>query len=851
MIKKNVKTPSGQMLLWNLVIVAVSVAAFFPGFFNRLTNWDDTYYIVNNPHIQAFSWENIKWIFSNSHMANYHPLTMLSLAFDYSIMGSSPFIYHFTNVLLHCANSVLVFFLIYAITGRMNLSVIASLLFGVHTLHVESVAWVSERKDVLYTMFYLASLYCYTRFVKEKSKKWYLLSLFLFLLSLLSKGQAVTLALTLFLVDYILGKKLIDRKNLIEKIPFLLLSLVFGIIAIKSQQTGGGTNMVVTDGSQRIFFASYGFMMYIARLALPVKLSAYYGYPDFANGVALPAIYYLAPLALAGFLVALYFSYNRSRPVFFGMAFFLVNIFLLLQLLPIGGAVMADRYTYIPSVGYCFLFGFVVLKKEFLPDVRIAYAIVALYLLLLGALTFSRTMIWKSSYVLWSDVVSQTTNVAVAWNNHGEALLDSTRYKEALSDFDKAIQLDPKYNYAYINRGFTRSKLNDHIGAIRDLDLVIARDSSWVEAYCNRAVARTELKDYSGALHDYNRAVALRPGKPEYLLFRGKSYTDLKEYQLAIDDFNALLAINPKMTDGYTARATVYKLQNNMAAALEDYNTAITVDPSNTMLYNNRGNTLFQMGRTREAIGDYNTSITLKPGEFLTYKNRGAVYYSLKEFKPALADFSEAIRLNGNAADLYYTRALIRKELNDSDGAKADFAKAVSLDPSFAAAAGQLNLGLAPAGGQGSGYMGLCNEAQAAEMQGKFPDAIRLYKKSLDLNPGYAEGWYHLGTAYAKSNQMGEAVKYFSKALEIRKDYVEVMTDRGLAKASMGKRDDALKDMNAAIAMNPGFSRAYFNRALIYLNSQQKDLACADLQKAVQLGSQEAYGVYRKVCQGK
>ena len=290
MLEKRPANLIQSKVFWSAVIVVVTLIVFFPTLLNNLTNWDDRVYVNENPYIKAFSWENMKWIFSNSFMGNYHPLTMISLAIDYHINKFNPFTFHFTNLLLHTCNAVLVFLVIFALTGKMNLSVIAGLLFGVHTLHVESVSWVSERKDVLYAFFYLIALFYYIKFSKKKERKWYWLSLGFFMLSLLSKGQAVSLAVTLFLIDYFQGKKLFDQKGLVDKIPYFILAVIFGFIAIKAQQGVAATEMVHTEGQQRVFFSSYGFLMYLCKLVLPVFLSGYYPYPNLAQGADLPLI---------------------------------------------------------------------------------------------------------------------------------------------------------------------------------------------------------------------------------------------------------------------------------------------------------------------------------------------------------------------------------------------------------------------------------------------------------------------------------------------------------------------------------------------------------------------------------
>jgi tetratricopeptide (TPR) repeat protein len=850
MLKKQSVNPLQSKVLWIAVIAVVTLIAFFPSLFDKLTNWDDRVYVNENLYITAFSWENLKWIFSNAYMGNYHPLSMISLAIDYQAGGLNPFVYHLTNVLLHTCNAVLVFLVIYALTGKMNIAVVAGLLFGVHALHVESVSWVSERKDVLYAFFYLIALYYYIRFSKKRERKWYWMSLGFFVLSLLSKGQAVTLAVTVFLVDYFQGKKLIDQKRLVDKIPYLILAVIFGIVAIRAQQGVAATEMAQTEGPQRILFASYGFMMYIIKLILPVSLSAYYPYPDTTPGAELPVIYYLAPIVMLAFVAALFFTYKRSKPVFFGLGFFLLNIFLLLQWLPVGGAIMADRYAYIPSIGYCFLFGFVVFKKEYLPNVNISYVIAGIYLLALGTLTFNRTQVWKNNFTLWGDVVEKHPTVHLAWYNLGNAHTDTANYKDAIKYYDQAIRVVPLYYNAFINRANAKTKTNDFVGAIEDLNFVISHDSTQVNAYINRAMARRNLKDLKGALDDYQVALGMKPKQPELYMSRGLVLFDLKDNEGAIKDFTRAIELNPAMLEAITNRAFVKKSMGKLEEAAGDYDLAIGIQPNNPELYNNRGNIRFQQGRNQEAIDDYGRSMKADPKNYLAYKNRGAIYFTQKDYKSALSDYSEAIRLSPGMADLWYTRTLIRKELGDMTGATADYNKAVSLDANFGTEAYSKQLGIKPVQAMPP-YEQFNKDGLAADKQGNNQEAISLYRKAIDLRGNYAEAWFNLGNSYGKTGRYSDAVNAFNQAITFNKNYAEAFSGRGIAYASLGKIKEALSDMSAAIKIKPDYSMVYFNRALIYLNTGKKELACVDLSKAVELGYKEAYAIYQKECQGR
>jgi len=836
---------------WMALIAIATFIAYLPALQGTFTNWDDMVYVSSNPYITSLSFKNLGAIFTENYMGNYHPLAMLSLSMDYQVNKFNPFVFHLTNILIHIFNSILVLMVLKRLTGKLQIAVIAALIFGVHALHVESVAWISERKDVLYTFFYLLSLYSYIRYVPERDRKWFGVSLLFFLLSCLSKGQAVSLAVTLFLVDIYMGRKWTDLKIVLEKVPFLLLALIFGVIAFRAQLGADATIMANFPIQQRFAFASYGMVMYIMKLFYPFSLSAYYPYPIIECAGEVPFLYWFCILPALAVIVVLLVSWKRSKPLFFGLGFFLLNIVLLLQLLPVGGAIMADRYAYIPSIGYCFLAGFYLSDRKYIKSEKAAWGIVAGYALMLMFLTFQQTKIWRNSNTLWSDAITKNDRIPIAWYNRGNTRMDSADYKGAIADYTECLNIDSRFWRAYINRGNARSKVQDYVGSIEDFNAMIQVDSMAVNAYINRAMSRRMLHDYENSLKDYNIAIRMKPEQMELYTSRANLKSDMKDYDGAISDFDQALKLSPKYTTAYTNRAIIKKLKNDLTGALADYNTAIELDPKNSEFYNNRGNLKFQLNDFPGAIDDYSTSIRLSPNDFLGYKNRGSIRFSHKQYDEALSDFTAAIRLSPASGDLYYTRSLVKKELNDPAGAKTDYKKAVELDPNFAAEGFMKKIGISTGEMPGLQPAQLNEQAKAMESKGRLQDAINLYKKAVELKPDFSEAWFNLGNVYGKTNQFSEAMNCLNNAIRYKSDYVAALSSRGIAYASMGKTDLALVDLNAAIKRDPEYAIAYFNRGLVYLNSGKKDLACADLMKAVKLGHTAAYPIYQKECQGK
>src|SRR4030095_1705332 len=422
-------------LLGLAIIMGLTILIYLP-VFNAGFAYDDVNYIQKNPLIRSI---DLNRIFTENVMGNYHPLTMLIFSIEYQFFGLDATGYHVVNLLLHLANILLVFYFILLLCNKPWVALVAALLFGIHPLHVESVAWISELKDLLYTSFFLGTLIFYLKYLNDAEKKYYFIALLLFLFSLLSKAMAASLPVVLLLIDYFKRRKIAGRV-IVEKIPFFLLAVIFGVVAVFAQQISEAVQEISTyTFLQRIVFACYGFINYLWKLILPFNQSVFYPYP-IKGGTALPSYYYLYPILLIAIAALIIYSRKFSNKIFFAIAFFTVTIFLVLQLLPVGDAVMADRYSYIPSIGLFYLFGeafnYLWNKRYKVPVI----AILGLFALFFCVRTFQRTGVWKNDLTLFSDVIDKYPTVAIAYNNRGSFLWDEKKYDEALVDYNKAIE---------------------------------------------------------------------------------------------------------------------------------------------------------------------------------------------------------------------------------------------------------------------------------------------------------------------------------------------------------------------------------------------------------------------------
>ncbi len=617
--------------LWLSGILLLSLTAYLPVLQNQFTNWDDPGYVLQNPAIRSLSFETVKQAFSGFSNSHYHPLTTLSLALDYQLSGLSPFGYHFTSLFLHLVNIVLVFFFVRALSRENSIAVVTAALFGVHTLHVETVAWVSERKGLVFAMFFLAALIFYVRYVRTFRPVNIGAALTLFLFSLLCKGLALFLTPTLFAVDWLLGRKLLDKRVWLEKLPFIAVSLVFGVLAVLGQKSGG--TMAATEPLtllQRLLLPGFILTQYVARTALPLGLSAFYPYPVLNQG-SLPPVFYLTPLAVVFLGSFLIWTVRRARPLAFGLLFFSINIVLLLKVVTFGSSLMADRYMYIPSIGLFFLVAAAAtksLKTE--GTVRVARGLFIVYLAVLALLTFERCQVWRTSRTLWDDVLAKNAFVPVAWNNRAIAKSDSGDFAGAIADYDRAITLLPQSAELYSNRGIARVKSGDFDAAVRDLSTAIELSDDSFLTYYNRGLAYANAGQLQSALTDFLRAAELRPDFAETFSMLGLTHLRL----------------------------------GDLAGAIKAFDKAITLDPGQAAAFCNRGAVKAQLNRHHEAIADFEQALRLDPAYADAYTNRGLSRSSLNDLAGALQDFSQAISLRPAAGRSYYLRAEARKRLD-------------------------------------------------------------------------------------------------------------------------------------------------------------------------------------------
>jgi Flp pilus assembly protein TadD len=561
------KTPRGaatiQLRDW-LILAGILVASFVvyvPALDNDFTNWDDNFYVTDNPVMMNPTFDALV---RTPVAGNYHPLTMWTLALNYKAAGLAPAAYHWTNVWLHVANTALVFFFVWMLSrGRRWTSLAVTALFGLHPMHVESVAWIAERKDVLYSFFYIAGLIAYVEYVDKKRPLWLWAALVAMILSCASKPAAVVFPVTLLAIDWFRKRKLTAPGIWVEKIPFFIVAVIDGILTLQVQQMAGALTCHWNQ-IERLAFACYGTLMYVAKMFIPIRLSAIYPYPPVGPGVSIGAEYYVA-LAIAVILIPLLIIlFRNNRVVMFGMAFYLINIALVLQFFTVGGATMADRYMYIPYIGlFIALAWWLDEPKERLVGggaVRAAIAgIIVLLLPVYAYATWKRCDVWQNPETLWNDTIGKyPRRIADAYNNRGfNRSFRLGRFEEAIADFDEAIALNPGVAKFWSNKGQALGMLGRNEEALVAYNKAIELMPRDADYWNNRGAVKIQKGDFAGAIADCTHSIELNSRQRDAFTNRAFAYSSTGQYDGAVADSRTALELNPNHVQAFVQYGTI------------------------------------------------------------------------------------------------------------------------------------------------------------------------------------------------------------------------------------------------------------------------------------------------------
>jgi tetratricopeptide (TPR) repeat protein len=574
--------------------VAATLALYNPVNRHPFVNYDDDRYVTENPHIRnGLSWDTVSWAFTAEEQGNWHPLTWLSHALDYQLFRQNATGHHFTSLLIHSANAVLLFLLLTYATGRLGPSLLVAALFALHPINVESVAWVAERKNVLSTFFFFAALAAYCWYARRPDWRRYLAFAGLFALGLMSKPMVITLPFVLLLLDFWpLGRiqgfpagvlsvpQSPLSRLLVEKLPLLVLSAASAAITMRVQQAGGAMRSTAQFSlGVRLENAVVAYAMYLWKMVWPSHLAPLYPHPG--DSLSAWQVTISALVLLAVTVVVLRF--RSRRYLLTGWLWFLGTLVPVIGLVQVGDQAMADRYAYIPLIGIFIMLAWGAADLADLLHIGLSARMIpaACILLALAFATHRQLGYWSSNYELWTHALAVTDKNFIAQNNLGGALLLLGKPDEAYAHFQAAAEINP-------NDPMSRSNLGAYL---------------------------QEHGKLSEAMAQYDRSISLTsdPGLLAATYANlGTAYRNLGEDEKARDSYDQALRLNPNQSNAYLGLGELLEKQNQLDDAIRNYSRSVELRPTATgfLLL---GHALETEARRPEALAAYQSALKLSP----------------------------------------------------------------------------------------------------------------------------------------------------------------------------------------------------------------------------------------------
>jgi tetratricopeptide (TPR) repeat protein len=693
-------------------------------------NFDDQKYVYENPNVTGgLGLKGIAWAFTHVQAANWHPLTGISHMLDCQFYGLNPGGHHLTNILLHTMTTILLFLVLQRMTGALWRCAFVAAMFAIHPLHVESVAWVSERKDVLSGLFFMLTLGAYIRYVQNPwSIHRYLMVALMLTLGLMSKPMLVTLPFVLLLLDYWpLGRVAtltghhhsfpIPRQLILEKLPWCGLAAASCLATILAQQEAikSFETIPLPLRAENVLIS---YVAYLRQMFWPTGMAVMY--PFSPGGVDVSKVM-LSLLLLAGISIGVFLLRRRHPYLVTGWLWYLGMLVPVIGLLQVGAQARADRYTYLPQIGLYLALTWAV--ADLCARWRYHRLVLGgLSSVILVALIFcarAQTSNWRNSETLWTHTLACTSNNLVAHLDLGEALVEQGRVDEAISHFQQALQIRPGYAETYYDLGNALLQQGQLEEAITQFQQALQIQPDYAEAHFNLGVALVRKGKVDEAITHFQKALQLKP-----------------------DDAQARLALgNALLQQGRPDEAMVY------------FQKALQAGPDNAEAHITLGNALLQQGQADEAIAHFQTALQIEPGNAEAHCDLGAALFRKGDVDAAIVYFQKALEIKPGMAEAHLNlgSALVKK--GETDEATAHFQKALQIEPDNVEALNDLAWLLAT-----SPQASMRNGNRAAEL------AQRANQITGGQSPMVLST---LAAAYAAAGRFGDAQQSVRKAVEL------------------------------------------------------------------------------------
>jgi len=783
-----------------MVLAGVVVGLFWPLGHNPFINLDDPEYVTQNPHVLAgLSWANVAWAFTSGYAANWHPLTWLSHMLDIQLFGLDPGWHHVTNLAFHVANTLLLFLVLHRLTGAFWRSFCVAALFGWHPLHIESVAWIAERKDLLSGFFFLLTLWAYARYVECRAGSaecrlgtvgaasgaetksangpafgrgsggrvgvWYAAAMVLFALGLMSKPMLVTVPFLLLLVDYwpLARFELKDRKLkpylpfLVEKIPFLVLAIGSSIVTFMVQDRGEAVGSVESlPLGPRVANALLSYTKYLAKTIWPVDLAVFYPHPFLHYPSSDPLLTWpivLAALVLAALTISVLLRIRSEPFLATGWFWFIGMLVPVIGLVQVGSQGMADRYTYLPLIGLfiCLIWQVADLLKGRRLAVPILATSAGVVLVATAGMTWRQVGYWRDDVALFSRALEVTSDNAQAHFNLATALGRQGRYDEAIAHLRSAIKITPAYTSAHYNLGMALMSQGNLEEAAQAYETALRLRPDYLAAHQNLGVVLLALGKSEAAREQFLEAVRLDPASAVTRCNLGLALTAEGKPADAARQFTEALRLQPGYLDALDGLGRAFAMQRKWDQAETQFRDLLRLCPTNAEIQVALGTTLVEAGRTNEAVRCFDEAVRLVPDLPRQFLKSGKTLLSQGQVPAAQARLTVATRLQPDNPDAQEQLGLACAQLGQIDAAVAHLQTAIHLRPTAEA----------------HYYLGL-----ARVIQHRSNEALTNYQEAVRLKPDWPVALNDLAWLLATDPDPAqrngtEAVRLAKKACEL------------------------------------------------------------------------------------
>lgn len=672
-----------RIFLVSLLLALTTLVVFWQlGNFD-FVNYDDDNYVTENPNVNSgLTLKSVLWSFTTLHgeTSYWHPLTWLSHMLDCELFGLNPRWHHLTNLLLHIANTLLLFLVLKNMTGAVWQSGFVAALFALHPLHVESVAWVAERKDILSSFFWILTMIGYLWYIKHGGIGWYLLMIFVFGLGLMTKPMLVTLPFVLMLMDYWplerFGKVKISRL-IIEKIPLFSLSVILSIVTFVAQRSLGAVAEIESISFRvRLANAVVSYIKYILKMVWPGDLAVLYPHPGGRLPMWQPVV---SVVLLVGITAAVLYFGRRKRYLIFGWLWYLGTLVPVIGMVQVGAQAMADRYSYITLTGLFVIIAWAV--PEFLaklPHRRIVLAVGGGVVVLVLSICSSRQLkIWQNSFTLFDHTLKVTENNYIMHNSLANVLASQGSYNEAIGHYHRAIRIKPDYTEAHYNlgRAFQSQGLLDEAMSSYRWALSIRFD--YANAHNNLGNVLKSKGKFNEAVIHFQQAIQFEPGFAEAHYNLANVFKSEGRLDKAIVHYQRAIEFQLADSDVYNNLANVFHLKGQFDAAIDSYRKSLQIDPDYLPARNNLGIVLLETGQLDEAFEHFRQVVRQRP-DWPSASN-GLAHILATHPNPNVRNVSSAIEFAEHAAKLTdYQQPVILNTLAEAYAAAGQFDRAIS-----------------------------------------------------------------------------------------------------------------------------------------------------------------------------